>query len=142
MDQVVAFLQTPKGIGVLGLLAIGAYLLYKNWGSVQPYLPWSKTGTDTNTVPSRREVLDYLDACYSYFEDVGCQEGMDYISGAVTHAFHEKADPPPAQPQQVVTQFVEAVSQALKTKDAAATPDPDKAPLSTAPPSTSETHHD
>lgn len=69
----VAFLQWPNISGAAGKVKSAISGATKTSGDV----------------PARREVLDYLDGCYSFFESVKCKEGMAAITTAVTHAFHE-----------------------------------------------------
>ena len=47
--------------------------------------------TKTSAVPSRREVLDDLDGAFTYFQSVGCQEGMTAIQTAVQHTYSHVA---------------------------------------------------
>lgn len=110
---------TRQGIGMVGMLAIGVYLIYSNWSKVKPYIPLinkddGEEEGDVVEIPTRREVLDNLDACYDYFEDIGCKEGMDAINIAVNHTFHERLVEPP--PVNTVDTFVRAVTDALKPK--------------------------
>lgn len=85
---------TPFNLGLIGAAAVAIVLI--NFGpAIWAWInkPRATTTTTTTTVkpgvPSRREVLDYLDASYTYFEDEKCKEGMTAIQTAVTHAFHE-----------------------------------------------------
>jgi hypothetical protein len=42
--------------------------------------------------PVRLEALAHLDAAFSYFEAIGCKEGMEAIRTAGQHAFEHRED--------------------------------------------------
>jgi hypothetical protein len=49
-----------------------------------------KRSPATPAKPVRLEVLGHLDAAFSYFETLGCKEGMDAIRTAGQHAFEHR----------------------------------------------------
>jgi hypothetical protein len=59
-------------------------------------IPWGKLAGLLNRSPAvaakpvRLEVLAHLDAAFTYFETIGCKEGMDAIRTAGQHAFEHR----------------------------------------------------
>ena len=130
-----AGIGTAKGIGIIGLILIGGYLLYSNWSKIKPNLPVALGGGGGDNIPSRRQVIDNIDANVAYFQDIGCAEGVRLMSAALQHVFEEVHDvpatdtavPSPSAINGLVTQLTEALRR---------TNHPAPPPVSTSPAST------
>jgi hypothetical protein len=122
LDSLWAWVQAnPRlAIGGGGIVAFGLYAIYVYWGAIKPKLPaflggsTTVTTPTTGTIPTRRQVLDYLDASYAYFASVGCKEGMEACGSAVSHAFHEHPQTQATSTTDAVNQIVNAIGTALK----------------------------
>ena len=84
--------STQIWIAVGGLVAIAiANILPWLFSKVSSGIASIGTAAKTSAVPSRREVLDDLDGAFTYFQSVGCQEGMAAIQTAVQHTYSHVA---------------------------------------------------
>lgn len=59
------------------------------WNTPKSIAPGTTSPTVKAGTPTRREVLDYLDASHAYFDSINCDPGKKSISEAVKHAFDE-----------------------------------------------------
>ncbi len=56
-----------------------------------------------------------LDVDYSYFQHVGCKEGMEAIGVAAEHLFHDHPQPPaPATAGEAANAILDALADAMK----------------------------
>lgn len=89
--------MTPFNWGLVAAAVVAIILINLPWQAILAWLttPRSTAPPPIGTpapkagVPTRRQVLDYADAIYTYFEDDDCKEGMAAIEIVVKHAFHE-----------------------------------------------------
>ena len=80
---------TLIGIAAVALLFNHRAFLFGLMGKIKlPTTPGQAAPVKPG-IPTRRQVLDYLDSSYAFFQDEGCKEGMAAVSEAVVHAFHE-----------------------------------------------------
>lgn len=117
-DSLVAWAQAHPGqaIGSGGIVGFGMYAIYAYWDVIKAKLGGSTTVTTPKpgNIPTRRQVLDYADAIYTYFEDENCKEGMAAVEIVVKHAFHEHPQQSDATTGEAVNRIVSAIGDALK----------------------------
>jgi hypothetical protein len=75
---------------VLGVLGVG--WTFRDWipGLFSGAVAMLKRSPAAPVKPVRLEALAHLDAAFTYFETIGCKEGMDAIKLAGQHAFEHR----------------------------------------------------
>lgn len=116
MDALWAWAQSDPRM-VIALAGIAAFCLCAAYLYRDKWLP---IGGGSGSVPTRRQVLDNLDANFRYFESVGCKEGMEACETEVIHAFHEHQPLALPSPGEQVSKILIALEDALKKKQSAA----------------------